>query len=111
LKKTKVSGSIFIFVGKVKTRVVQRSQDEGFNIFFTDAAALLQKAINIYTEDGRFSTAAKYEKDLGEMYETEGDLENAIKHYQKAADYYEGEGSSTYELCPFFLSSLHFSKC
>lgn len=61
----------------------------------SEAATMLQKAISIYTDDGRFSTAAKYEKDLAEMFEAEGDLENAIKHFQKAADYYEGEGSQT----------------
>lgn len=59
-------------------------------------------AVNIYTEMGRFSTAAKLEKETGELYEKENDLENAVAHYKAAADYYEGENSKRY--CLIFPS-------
>ena len=51
-----------------------------------------------YTEEGRFSIAAKYQKEIAEHYESENDLENALEAYEAAADFYEGEGSTTYVL-------------
>jgi len=61
----------------------------------TEAALCLKQAIEFYTDEGRFSIAAKHQKELAELYESESDLENAIASYQLAADYYEGEGSSS----------------
>lgn len=37
--------------------------------------------------------AAKYQKEIGELYEAEMDFEHAIEAYQKAADFFEGENS------------------
>jgi len=61
----------------------------------TEAALCLKQGIEFYTDEGRFSIAAKHQKELAELYESESDLENAIASYQLAADYYEGEGSSS----------------
>jgi alpha-soluble NSF attachment protein len=55
----------------------------------------LSKAVEIYTDDGRFSIAAKHEKDMAEALESENQLEEALKHYQTASEFYEGEGSNT----------------
>ena len=67
----------------------------------------LQLGVNYYTEEGRFSIAAKYQKEIAEAYEAEGDLENAMDAFEAAADFYEGEGSQTYVslliLCVFFF--------
>lgn len=52
----------------------------------------MQQAVHIYTETGKFTTAAKLEKELGEMLEEEQELEGAILHLQTAYDYYDGEG-------------------
>jgi alpha-soluble NSF attachment protein len=51
------------------------------------------KGISLLAEDGKFSLAAKYEKELAEMFETLGELDNAIKHYEIASEYYDMEGS------------------
>jgi len=59
----------------------------------TAGIAAMIKGISIMAEDGKFSQAAKYEKELAEMFETIGDLDNAVKHYEVAAEYYEMEGS------------------
>jgi alpha-soluble NSF attachment protein len=59
----------------------------------TAGIAAMLKGINIMAEDGKFSTAAKHEKELAEMFETVGDLDNAVKHFEIAAEYYEMEGS------------------
>jgi alpha-soluble NSF attachment protein len=51
------------------------------------------KGINLMAEDGKFSQAAKYEKEIAEMFETIGDIDNAVKHFEIAAEYFEMEGS------------------
>jgi len=60
-----------------------------------EATMCLKQAIEFYTDEGRFSIAAKHQKELAELYEAESDLENAISSYQLSADYYEGEGSTS----------------
>lgn len=61
----------------------------------TEAMMCLRQAIEFYTDEGRFSIAAKHQKELAELYESSSDMENAISAYQLAADYYEGESSSS----------------
>jgi len=61
----------------------------------TTAVMCMKQGIEFYTEEGRFSIAAKHQKELAELYEDQSDLENAIAAYQTAADYHEGEGSNS----------------
>jgi len=60
-----------------------------------DAVDCLKKAVELYTGEGRFSVAAKNQKEVAEIYEAEMDLEKAIENYQLAADYFEGENSTS----------------
>ncbi|XP_046443462.1 alpha-soluble NSF attachment protein-like [Daphnia pulex] len=61
-----------------------------------EAVACLLKAIEIYTDMGRFSIAAKHHQTIAEIYETElADLERAVQHYEQAADYFKGEESNS----------------
>lgn len=61
-----------------------------------EAVNCLLKAINIYTDMGRFSVAAKHHMMVAEIYESEGgDISKAVEHYSKAADYYQCEESNT----------------
>lgn len=56
----------------------------------------LLKAIEIYTDMGRFTMAAKHHQTIAEMYETDSvDLERAVQHYEQAADYFRGEESNS----------------
>lgn len=67
-------------------------------MFYSPAEAMncLMKAIDIYTDMGRFTMAAKYHQIIAEMYETDGiDLEKAVQHYEQAADYFRGEESNS----------------
>ena len=56
---------------------------------FTEAVNCLSKAIDIYTEMGRFTIAAKHHQTIAELYESDiADLERAMQHYEKSADYF-----------------------
>jgi len=59
------------------------------------ALQCIKQSVEFFTDEGRFSIAAKHQKEIAELYEAENDLDNAIANYQLAADYYDGEGSSS----------------
>jgi len=60
-----------------------------------DSINCLKTAIEIYVDDGRFSIAAKLDKEIAELYEADMDYEHAIEHYTAAAEKYEGENSTS----------------
>jgi len=55
----------------------------------------MKLAVELYTDEGRFSIAAKQQKEIAELYESELDFENAITSYTTAAEFYEGEGQQS----------------
>ncbi len=59
------------------------------------ALSCLTKAIEIFTDLGKFSIAAKQHQKLAEIYESSkpANIYLAIQHYEQAADYFNGEGS------------------
>ncbi|XP_005099209.1 alpha-soluble NSF attachment protein [Aplysia californica] len=60
------------------------------------AIEAFHKAIEIYTDMGRFTMAAKHHITVAEIYETElSDMEKAVQNYEQAADYYKGEESNS----------------
>lgn len=61
------------------------------------AVDTLVKAIDYYTEMGRFTLAARYHQTVAEIFETKGVLfiNKAIQHYKKAADYYRYEEANS----------------
>ncbi|XP_038823758.1 beta-soluble NSF attachment protein-like isoform X2 [Salvelinus namaycush] len=63
---------------------------------WTEAINCINAAIDIYTDMGRFTIAAKHHITIAEVYESElVDIEKAIAHYEQAADYYKGEESNS----------------
>ncbi|CAO1410634.1 unnamed protein product [Diamesa serratosioi] len=61
-----------------------------------EAVACLSKSIDIYTDMGRFTMAAKHHQTIAEMFENEAnDLHRAVQHYEQAADYFKGEESTS----------------
>eukprot|EP01098_Paradermamoeba_levis_P008015 TRINITY_DN3339_c0_g1_i7.p1 TRINITY_DN3339_c0_g1~~TRINITY_DN3339_c0_g1_i7.p1 ORF type:complete len:322 (-),score=94.90 TRINITY_DN3339_c0_g1_i7:140-1012(-) len=58
-----------------------------------DAIKTYKRAIELFTDEGKFNMAAKHHKDLAEICEQETDFESAIDNFQLAADFYEGENS------------------
>lgn len=77
----------------------QRFVDAGNCFKKTDveeAVRAFEMAINIYTDMGRFTMAAKHHITVAEIHEgNSSDLEKAIFHYEQAAQYYRGEESNT----------------
>lgn len=61
-----------------------------------EAINCLTLAIEIYTDMGRFTIAAKHHISIAEIYETEMvDIDQAVAHYERAGDYYKGEESTS----------------
>jgi alpha-soluble NSF attachment protein len=58
----------------------------------TEAVKMLNSAIHMFEDIGRLSMAAKYYKEIADIYEKEEDMEKAMLYYDKAADLYSGEG-------------------
>ncbi len=59
------------------------------------AVECLNQAIELHINNGRFSQAAKFHKEAGELYESELNYPKAIEHYQAAGDYYKGEDQTS----------------
>ncbi|NXB54006.1 SNAA protein, partial [Leucopsar rothschildi] len=66
-----------------------------------EAVNCLLRAIEIYTDMGRFTMAAKHHITIAEICESDLlDMGKAIAHYEQAADYYKGEESTRYQIPP-----------
>uniref|UniRef100_A0A6Q2XJZ4 N-ethylmaleimide-sensitive factor attachment protein, beta b n=1 Tax=Esox lucius TaxID=8010 RepID=A0A6Q2XJZ4_ESOLU len=102
-KKVKTSGSFLggMFGGPHKVEEACEMYCRAANMFkmaknWTEAIKCLSAAVDIYTDMGRFTIAAKHHITIAEIYESElVDIEKAIAHYEQAADYYKGEESNS----------------
>ena len=47
------------------------------------AVLLLKEVVSIHIDLGRFTSAAKVQKEIGELYEAEGDPDNAAEAFQR----------------------------
>ncbi|XP_061432213.1 beta-soluble NSF attachment protein-like [Lethenteron reissneri] len=66
-----------------------------------EAINCLTRAIEIFTDMGRFTIAAKHHMTIAEIHESElVDVEKSMAHYEQAADFYRGEeANSTANKC------------
>ncbi|XP_075581526.1 alpha-soluble NSF attachment protein isoform X2 [Pelecanus crispus] len=102
-KKVRGSQSFFagLFGGSSRIEEACDIYTRAANMFkmaknWSEAINCLIRAIEIYTDMGRFTIAAKHHISIAEIYETElVDIEKAIAHYEQAADYYKGEESNS----------------
>ncbi|XP_053534005.1 N-ethylmaleimide-sensitive factor attachment protein, alpha b isoform X2 [Ictalurus punctatus] len=102
-KKVRSSQSFFgsLFGGSSKMEEACDTYGRAANMFkmaknWSEAINCLIRAIEIYTDMGRFTIAAKHHVTIAEIYETElVDIDKAIAHYEQAADYYKGEESTS----------------
>ncbi|XP_044472900.1 alpha-soluble NSF attachment protein-like isoform X1 [Mangifera indica] len=59
------------------------------------AISCLDRAVSIFLDIGRFSIAARYCKDIGELYELEQNNEKAILYFERASEYFENAEATT----------------
>ena len=76
--------------------VASSYQDAGNCYRKTNARQALRcfkEVVAVHIDLGRFTMAAKIQKEIGELLEADGDTSGALDEYQKAADYYQAEES------------------
>jgi alpha-soluble NSF attachment protein len=61
----------------------------------TDAIEYFRTAISMLCDAGRFSNAAKLQKQIAEIYESQDNKEDALESYRQASDYFSGENQSS----------------
>ncbi|KHN38559.1 Alpha-soluble NSF attachment protein 2 [Glycine soja] len=60
-----------------------------------ESVSCLDNAVNIFCEIGRLSMAARYLKEIAELYESEQNISQAVAYYEKSADFFENEEVNT----------------
>lgn len=105
-KKWSAAGNAFCEVAKIQLNHLQSKHEaatqyvEAANCYrkadFQEAISCLELAIEIFTDMGRFSIAAKHHVTIAEIYESNlMDVDKAITHFTQASDYYKGEESAS----------------
>ena len=61
----------------------------------SEAVLLYKEVVSLHIDLGRFTSAAKVQKEIAELYEADCDVANASEAYQTAADYYQAEESNS----------------
>ena len=67
-----------------------------------EAVHFLNKSVQLLSENGNFSTAARLIKDIAELFEREASFKDAAIQYEKAADMFNTEDVKSYILKSFF---------
>ncbi|EQC36369.1 hypothetical protein SDRG_06473 [Saprolegnia diclina VS20] len=73
-----------------------------------DAITYYKTAISMQCEAGRFSNAAKLQKQIAEIYEHGDHMQDALEAYGQAAEYFVGENQNS-SAQPMFLKVAQFS--
>ncbi|GMN41200.1 hypothetical protein TIFTF001_010419 [Ficus carica] len=60
-----------------------------------EAISCLEKAVHLFCDIGRLNMAARYFKEIAELYEAEQNIEKAIVFFEKAADFFQNEEVTT----------------
>ncbi|XP_038893428.1 alpha-soluble NSF attachment protein 2-like [Benincasa hispida] len=60
-----------------------------------EAISCIEQAVNLFCDIGRLNMAARYYKEIAELYESEQDIEQAIDYFEKAADLFQNEEVTT----------------
>lgn len=75
----------------------------------SDAVQSYLRAIDIYTDMGKFALAAKYHVLIAEIFEQNNDtIDKAIQHFEQASDYYLGEEHISFGN-KYLLKVAHYS--
>ncbi|XP_061375035.1 alpha-soluble NSF attachment protein 2 isoform X1 [Gastrolobium bilobum] len=60
-----------------------------------EAVSCLDHAVNLFCDIGRLSMAARYLKEIAELYESEQNIEQAVVYFEKSADFFQNEEVTT----------------
>ncbi|KAK4480675.1 hypothetical protein RD792_013753 [Penstemon davidsonii] len=60
-----------------------------------ESISCLEQSVNLFLDIGRLNMAARYYKEIAELYEQEQNLDQAIVYYERAADLFESEEVTT----------------
>eukprot|EP00262_Sarcandra_glabra_P003180 TRINITY_DN1371_c0_g1_i1.p1 TRINITY_DN1371_c0_g1~~TRINITY_DN1371_c0_g1_i1.p1 ORF type:complete len:290 (-),score=65.25 TRINITY_DN1371_c0_g1_i1:111-980(-) len=60
-----------------------------------EAITCLNQAVNFFMEIGRLNMAAKFCKEIGELYEVEDKFEQAMDYFERSADLFQSEEATT----------------
>ncbi|KAK6929534.1 hypothetical protein RJ641_005739 [Dillenia turbinata] len=60
-----------------------------------DAISCLGESVNLFLDIGRLNMAARYFKEIAELYEQEQNFDQAIIYYEKSAELFQGEEVTT----------------
>ncbi|KAL1290153.1 hypothetical protein HN51_058545 [Arachis hypogaea] len=60
-----------------------------------EAVNCLDHAVNLFCDIGRLSMAARYLKEIAELYESQQNIEQAVVYYEKSADFFQNEEVTT----------------
>ncbi|BBG98103.1 alpha-soluble NSF attachment protein 2 [Prunus dulcis] len=60
-----------------------------------EAISCLEQAVNLLCDIGRLNMAARYYKEIAELYESEQNIEKAIEFFERAADFFQNEEVTT----------------
>ncbi|KAJ6720650.1 ALPHA-SOLUBLE NSF ATTACHMENT PROTEIN [Salix viminalis] len=61
----------------------------------TEAISCLVQAVDMFCDIGRISMAARYLKEIAELYESDANIEKSMEFYHKAADFFQNEDVTT----------------
>ncbi|MED6107855.1 hypothetical protein PIB30_018139 [Stylosanthes scabra] len=60
-----------------------------------EAVNCLEHAVSLFCDIGRLSMAARYLKEIAELYESEQNIEQAVIYFEKSADFFQNEEVTT----------------
>ncbi|KAJ8764000.1 hypothetical protein K2173_004872 [Erythroxylum novogranatense] len=61
----------------------------------SEAISCLAQAVDMFCDIGRINMAARYYKEIAELYESEANVEKSMEFYKKAADFFQSEEVTT----------------
>uniref|UniRef100_A0A2P2M6Z9 Alpha-soluble nsf attachment protein n=2 Tax=Rhizophora mucronata TaxID=61149 RepID=A0A2P2M6Z9_RHIMU len=60
-----------------------------------EAISCLGQAVDMFCDIGRINMAARYYKEIAELYESEANIEKAMEYFERAADFFQNEEVTT----------------
>ncbi|KAH1263362.1 Alpha-soluble NSF attachment protein 2 [Glycine max] len=89
------AGSTYIKLASCHLKLESKHEAAQAYVDAAQSVSCLDNAVNIFCEIGRLSMAARYLKEIAELYESEQNISQAVAYYEKSADFFENEEVNT----------------